>query len=187
MKRFVIPAVILIAACLAPGSSAVAAQGRALSGTVITGSAEWPDYGPLCEKAPDCQAWLQSDCSRVLAGREPALMTSIVDVRALGPGVTRASLGYGSMVPSGLPWVVPQWTGVVVEFWDQGCREISDTYWSASLCVAAERDDCRSPILAIPTAARWITVGGLYAGNPPTWWTLTPLPPERLSQGNRPR
>ena len=174
MKRFVIPTVILIGMCLAPVSVATAAEKRVLSGTVLTGSVLWPEEA-ACEKALDCRAWLQSSCNPALAGHDLALMASIEDVSALADAGAVAVFRYASKIPDGLPWVVPQWNGAVIQFWDGACAEIPGSGWSATLCYQVDGRDCASPTLRIPVSARWMTVAGTYAGNPPTVWTLTPV------------
>src|SRR5688500_13131207 len=63
-------------------------SGRIVGGPDTTGSAP-------CGLAPDCVAWLQSGCNPALAGRDPALHTSIVDVSDLADGTTRRVLEYG--------------------------------------------------------------------------------------------
>src|SRR5687768_11010259 len=56
------------------------------SGTIIGG----PDTmgSAPCGLTAECAAWLQSGCSPALAGRDPALHTSIVDVADLADGTT---------------------------------------------------------------------------------------------------
>lgn len=173
MKRFVIPTVMFLALSLATVPGAAADEDAGHSGTILSGSAVWPSQ-PGCGSAPDCVAWLQSGCSAALAGRDPALMTSIEDVTALAETSSVALINYTAVIPDTPTWVVPRWSGVVVQFWDRGCAEIPDA-GIVSSCNQLADETCTSAPFSIPDAARWITIGGTAAGNSPTVWALTRL------------
>lgn len=122
-----------------------------------------------CEYAPDCLAWLQSGCNPALAGQNPALTASIVDVGDLAGRRTQRSLRMAapSIPPSGL------WPGAVIQLWRQDCTEIPGTkqhsIGSDSKCEWQEAVQCS---VRIPTGARWMTVSG-YATTAQLTWTLT--------------
>ena len=157
-------------------------------GTIVGG----PDtMGSMpCGIAPDCAAWLQSGCSPALAGVDPALFTSIVDVAALADGTTLRAFSYSK---------VALWSGVTVQFWDGGCAALGDcmslppqvpahdSWWfgldepfgcrgaeiAGARPVDANRDSFTT--FAIPSGAAWMTVSGSAAIH--VRWTLRTADP----------
>lgn len=122
-----------------------------------------------CEYAVDCQAWLQSGCNPALAGHDPALTTSIVDVRNLADGRTRRSFSTASSMS-------PGWPGAVIQLWRQNCTEIKDAKWhtigSDSRCEFHPYPALRCEEFRIPKGAKWMTVSG-YVTTVHLSWTLT--------------
>lgn len=139
-------ATVLIAAALTVALVQPADAARPVrSGTVI-GNHSLLLTGPGgCETAPDCLAWLADGCSPRLAGHDPAVTASIVDVRKLA--------GTRRLLVSG-PWLAS-----VVEFWSARCREVGEIMprrWTGGFTV--------------PKRARWMTIPG--AGVGPNEWAL---------------
>lgn len=156
------------------------------SGTIIGG----PDTmgSAPCGLAAECAAWLQSGCSPALAGRDPVLQTSIVDVADLADGTTRRVFEFSKTI---------LWSGALLQFWDASCNQLGDclgvdtnpaneNWWlglNAPLgCSEVEMKEARDSysydwgkgssgplgysnftILEIPRGARWMTVGGSAA------------------------
>jgi hypothetical protein len=148
--------------------SAVRAEEPLRSGTIVSGASEtpanpWPQGMEGCVGATTCSAWLQSGCAPALAGADPALQASIVDVADLADGVTTRTLSA---------------VGLVVQFWrdggfgldGQGCEELLAERLST-------HEDCKllSPLpgcaLRIPAAATFMTITG-RPDTLPTEWTL---------------
>ena len=115
-----------------------------------------------CEYTADCQAWLQSGCQPALAGREPALTASIVDVGALADGRTRRSFA----------WHAPSWVhpGAVIEFWRKDCTEIANVERHTHNPYLNRCGTCEP--LRIPRGAKWMTVSGNWT-TVQLSWTLT--------------
>lgn len=153
------------------------------SGTIVGGGGvEFSDHdaraeNPLehsgCQYAVDCQAWLNSGCNSALAGRDPVLTTSIVDVGNLA-GSTRRSLTMRA--PTVPPWGL--FPGAVIQFWRQDCTEIPHT----KMHNVGEKTTtaCRGfPLrggpgrcaLRIPAEATWMTLSG-YATTVGLSWSL---------------
>ena len=156
MKRFpIILMTALVALTLVPAQSATAEE-TTLSGTIISGvSGMHHDVLIGCEMAPDCRAWLATDCDPALTGQDPALSASIVDV-------------------TGLAALSPEWTlehavgaaaWAEVQFWRSDCTEIKTARWGSGWC--------RWCALRMPRSARWMTVTG-YTYNP--WAVWLPIP-----------
>jgi hypothetical protein len=186
---------------VARSSPAVGAPLR--SGTIVGG----PDTmgSAPCGLVPECAAWLQSGCNPALAGRDPALHSSIVDVTELADGTTRRVFEYTKAV---------LWSGVFLQFWDDSCSQLGDCLgvdtnvpgddpaWAgldAPLgCRGAEMRESalydsstwksgggealapsRFTTLEIPEGARWMTVGGSAAVNV-RWALSTAAPVEKV-------
>ncbi len=137
----VIPVIaVLISALSAPAARAgwgAWRNGAVRSGTVVNPA----NYtGPSnCSVAPDCVAWLASGCDPLLAGRDPAAFTSIVDVRNLA-GSERSIRAMGAFGT----WLA----GAYYEFWSSACRRVGYV-----LVDGGAR-------LTIPSDAAWMTVPG---------------------------
>lgn len=125
-----------------------------------------------CQYAVDCLTWLQSGCNPALAGRDPALTASIVDVRKLADGRTRRS--FQTVAPAIPPWGL--WPGAVIQLWRQNCTEIHGakrhTIGSDSKCDWHPYPSLQCEAFRIPTGTRWMTVSG-YATTVHLSWTLT--------------
>lgn len=179
--RRIISATILLALLLAPVQIA-AADNRAVlrSGTIsggtgleLAGGQPWENPAAErsgCQYALDCRAWLQSGCEPALAGHDPALTASIVDVSDLAGDRTRRSLHM--VAPRIPPWGL--YPGAVIQFWRQDCTEIRfakrHTIGTNSGC---EWQDgvARCKAFRIPTRARWMTISG-YATTARLSWSL---------------
>lgn len=146
---------VLIALIVMPAQSATAEDQPVRSGTIVPGY--WwvdPTFGSMsCEKAPDCAAWLNGGCQSALAGRDPAVMTSIEDVAELADGVTSWRFEFKAE-----PCCAES---AVIQLWRPDCTEITGSGWSSASCAHA----CRSTSLRIPASTKWMTVTG-YAWIP---------------------
>lgn len=164
-------------------SSAPRADAPVLRSGRIVGSGDVGGNLP-CSMTPECAAWLQSGCDPALAGRNPAALTSIVDVSRLANGKTRHVLQYRHTL---------LWSGVRIELWRGNCGkageclrpELSDppTYanWhglegllgcpQAQVRPRTRAGDTWWPMtFVIPRGVKWMTVGASSAVN--TEWTL---------------
>ena len=124
-----------------------------------------------CAYAVDCQAWLQSGCNPALAGHDPVLTASIVDVRALADGRAHRSFQWSAPAK-----VHP---GAVIQFWRRNCTELSKadrhTLELDEGCESRQMPPdgvTRCGPLRIPRGARWMTVSGYWTTVHLTW-TLT--------------
>lgn len=143
------------------------------TGTIVVGvgSSEraigWPGEAVdgECQMVADCLAWLESGCDPALAGREPAVMATIVDVRDLADGRTPRSIRLSG---TGL-----HWGEVLVQFWRSTpeamypwleCEEIVE---SSYLTGYPRHDQSR----AIPLGAKWMTIT-TNVDNTTVTWTL---------------
>lgn len=183
MRLAVAAAVALATATLLPSAARADSAEPLRSGTIVGGTGvelaggqPWENSAAErsgCEYAAECLAWLQGGCNPALAGVEPMLTASIVDVRDLSDGRTGRTLDMAA--PSIPPWGL--YPGVVVQFWQRDCTEIADTrrhsIGSASTC-AYPRGVTRGGrcTFHIPSGARWMTLSG-YATTVNLSWTLT--------------
>ena len=169
--RAVLVGVSLILGSVALGNAEPSAAGPqpVRSGTILGGTGvelgggqPWENPAAErsgCEYAVDCLAWLHSGCNPALAGHDPVLTASIVDVSDLADGRTRRSLRMTA--PKIPPWGL--WPGVVIQLWRQNCTEIHEakrhTIGSDARCVwgGSESVYCE---FRIPTAATWMTLSG---------------------------
>lgn len=152
---------VLIAALMAGLAPTVQAQAEPLrSGSIVVGAGSsqraigWPGEAVdgECQMVPDCLAWLESGCDPALAGREPAVTASIVDVSDLADGHTPRRIT--------LSGVGLHWGEVLVQFWRStpgnrypwfDCQEIEG---SSFLTGYARHNGPR----AIPLGASWMTI-----------------------------
>jgi len=148
--------------------SATADEKSVRSGTIMTGY-WWDILGEpgTCETAPDCRVWEDGGCKPALAGRNPAVMSSIEDVADLADGRTKWRFDYEA------GWTTNQGVATV-QFWQAGCTEITGSKWSPEKC------QCRSGVIRIPAAAKWMTVTGVQA-NPPWGTAILDEPPEPMT------
>lgn len=153
--------VVLIAVASVP--LGVPAQAATRSGTIVGGyypfaPAFAPGPGPDCMTNVDCLPWVTARCPSEMAGLDPALHTSIVDVRSLARSKRVRTL---SVEPVGRP---AMFGGVSVQLWGASCNEIfqigGDTA-SAIKYFASFR---------IAKGAVWMTIASV--DTPPLRWTL---------------
>lgn len=115
---------------------------------------QWSEW--IAGANPECAAWLESRCNPALAGRNPAVTASIVDVRSIADGTTRrvfeweAAASYPGFSIGG---------GVVVQLWRKNCTEIRSSKWRSVLWHGPGdwHTRMRTP-MTIPTSAAWMTV-----------------------------
>jgi hypothetical protein len=164
-RAWLLPAVgLVLAMAVALPEQAQAAPER--SGDIVTGlggtqrAIGWPGYAVQgeCEAAADCLAWLESGCDPALAGREPAVMASIVDVAELADGETPRRFELSGSGQQGL-----RWGQVLVQFWRTAppnmypwfnCNEIQGTRFLTGY----EGSYGRPPTRIVPLGAKWMTV-----------------------------
>ncbi len=181
MKR---TAVLLVSIGLLAGSWAAAEAGpkplrtgtiQGGTGLEMAGGQPWEN--PLlersgCEYAVDCQAWLRSGCNPALAGVDPAVTASVVDVAGLADGRTPRTLR--TTAPTVPPWGL--WPGGVVQLWRADCTQLHDAKWhtigSDSRCAWDPHPSLRCKAFRIPTSARWMTITG-YVTTVDLTWTLS--------------
>lgn len=132
------------------------------SGTIIGGYYPFagvaPGPGPDCMATADCAPWVVAGCPAAMAGMNPALHTSIVDVRAIAGSRRAWTLRVDAAVPVGMLG------GVSVQLWDFACTEIyqhGGDFWTAIESAARFK---------IPKEARWMTVASV--DTPPLTWAL---------------
>lgn len=142
----------------APASDAGTHQQPARSGTILTGSAAGLVGGePLgCEWMADCLAWVWEGCDPDLAGRNPALMTSIEDVADLAHRSRRWNFGHDAGAAA----------YATVQLWGADCTPIARPMSDSGGCWG-----CFT--FRIPPGTKWMTVTG-YTYNP--WGTWLPVP-----------
>lgn len=156
---------IVSSAAIWSAESSAAGPKPLRSGTILGGTGLELSGGPWanpalklfgCQYSLDCLAWLQSGCNPALAGRDPMLTASIVNVGNLADGRTRRSMHM--VAPRIPPWGL--WPGAVIQFWRQNCTQIRQAnqptigYYTRCDGVA------RCTAFRIPTGARWMTVSG---------------------------
>ena len=168
------------------GASAQSASVRAdqplRSGTIVSGTGEtpanpWVTGMEGCVGAPTCSAWLQSGCAPALAGVDPALQASIVDVADLADGVTvRRIQVQDDAGLNGGPRIIQFWRGNGMDEYDvvnepagldgQGCKEL--------LAHRLDRWDgwTHGSTFRIPATARFMTISS-STDSTNTTWTLT--------------
>src|SRR5687767_4676411 len=163
MRRTMRMCVVVLAATAGLAVPSMAGAEPVRSGTILTG---FP--GSACGYAPDCYAWLESGCDPALAGRNPAWMTSIVDVADLADGTTWRVFDYDSLLPS--PTEGPYLNGgVYIQFYREDCVQKAD----------APGYKTAGAVFPIPSGAKWMTVANLGSY---TEWELStstapPVPP----------
>jgi hypothetical protein len=139
------------------------------SGSILTGTG-WLLDGVVggCQMAPECAAWLNTHCEQALAGQDPALSASIVDVGELADGPRTERVFRFGGGDSGLAW-----GGVQLQFWSSDCVELPRTRWRSTDCHGDGAGvDCSELRFRMPADAQWMTVTG-YQDNVHLAWTLT--------------
>ena len=180
MKRTVVM-LLSIGLLVASLGAAEAGPKPLRSGTILGGSglelAGQPWENPAtersgCQYALDCLAWLQSGCDPALAGHDPVVTASIVDVGALADGRTTRSLSITA--PSVPPWGL--WPGAVIQLWRSNCTEVKGAAWhSIGSDARCDWDPyptaARCEAFRIPVGTKWMTVSG-YVTTVRLSWTL---------------
>jgi hypothetical protein len=160
---------MLLAVALTVVSPPIAAQAApkpVRMGTIIDGLfLMGPGSTPGCADSPDCAAWLAAGCPAEVAGQDPAVEASIVDVAALANGDEhRFTVGRGE--PVSLEWG----EGVVVQFWTKRCERIPFAGWRSKEWVGYGRwESQHETMLTIPPGAAWMTVVPGYDNLNITW------------------
>lgn len=166
--------VLLAAAAVAAtfglqGVPSGAAPAPARSGTILGGWAPGAAYlGPSprgCMWTAECLAWRASGCDPALAGRDPGLHDSIVDVRGLA---SRTRLWRFALRPDGPTSAAPLVIGgLTVELWTASCRPLGEVG-----NVPGSSTGIEEPVtFRIPPGAAWMTVAS--SDNTTLRWTLT--------------
>ena len=167
MRRLVVLSAIAALALALPPS--VRAGEPLRSGTILSGTGETPGNPWVrgmegCVGAPTCSTWLQSGCAPALAGGDPALHASIVDVADFADGATPRVLDFRS--GPGLNWGT-----VTVQFWTYTtywCEEVLASRFDTWDC-ENYRGECH---FEIPSTAEWMTISS-RTDNTNITWTLT--------------
>ena len=170
MKRTVVMLVSLglIVGAAATGSAQTSAAGPkppVRSGTIAGGTGViFAGQQPAgerwgCEYSVECQAWWVSGCDSRLAGQDPAVTASIVDVGALADGRTRRSFKWDAFI-----LVHP---GAVIQFWRQNCTEIPDAERHTHNPYRNKCGTCEP--FRIPRGAKWMTVSANWTTAHLTW------------------
>lgn len=149
-----------------PASASPLRSGSIISGTGQSPANFWVRGMEGCVGAPACSAWLQSACQPALAGQNPALHASIVDVGDLADNTTSRVLD----VRSGIGI---NWGGFIVQFWTetkipdpwQYCDEVTRSRLNSWECGAL----CT---FRIPRDAKWMTITS-KPDNTNIDWTLS--------------
>jgi hypothetical protein len=152
-RKLVLVSLVVALLLAATSSSPVGAAPRLRSGTIVSGTGEspanfWVKGMEGCVGAPTCSTWLQSQCSPALAGKNPALHASIVDVADLAGGSRERVFWVQQGV--GINWgryIIQFWTGTKLSSY-RWCREMLDARVSG---YAYSR-------FRIPSGARWMTI-----------------------------
>lgn len=145
------------------------------SGTILGMWAPGVAYlGPSprgCEWTPECAAWLASDCAPELAGRDPGLQDSIVDVRGLASRTRRWDFRFA---PDGPTAAAPLTIGgLTVELWSATCRPVTEVGTHPDESVGL-----KGPVrFSIPPGTAWMTVAS--SDNTTLRWQLLPAPVRR--------
>lgn len=169
-------AAIAVATMVVSASPTPAAPKPVRAGTITGWGYTWPamfsgaawecqSNGWTVGANPECVAWLKSGCNPALAGRNPAVTASIVDVTQLADGTSSRTFR----------WRAPQgfdFGGVVVQLWRRDCKEITASKWvSAEWHYLAPRTNRKSTTFVIPPTAAWMTVTTNDTAN--IEWTLS--------------
>lgn len=160
-------AVVVVAMTISAPQSPAAVPKPARSGTItgwgatwvamFNGEArdcQWSEW--IAGANPECSAWLESGCNPALAGREPAVTASIVDVRNLADGRTPRVFAWRATASSpgfGIGG------GAVVQLWRKDCTEIHASKWRSALWHGTGNWQNRTwTRFTIPKSAGWMTV-----------------------------
>lgn len=148
-------------------------SGRILAGSEPGYNLEWHTLRDLgCQASADCVAWLTSGCDPALAGKNPGVQSSIVNVANLGDGTTERIFRVRSNASLELAHTVVQFWGRDPNWAWHGCYEIPNSRSSSWHCWTP-RSRC-VPYLRtfqIPAGADWMTVTSSRT-SPVLDWTL---------------
>ena len=150
-----------------PGPARAAEPVR--SGTILSGTGSspanfWVRGMDGCVGAPACAAWLQTGCEPALAGSDPALHASIVDVAELAGSERRFGIRGGVGI---------NWGRVIVQFWTDGSENPMAALYCEELFATPSRWSCGyGCIVTIPAGAKFMTVSS-GPDNTDIRWTLT--------------
>ena len=160
----------LLSALAVPGLPApVRADEPVRSGTIVSGTGSspanfWVRGMEGCVGAPACSAWLQSGCEPALAGADPALHASIVDVADLAGTEREFDVRGGVGI---------NWGRVVLQFWTDGSENPMAALWCEELFATASRWECAyGCTLPLPAGAKFMTISS-GPDNTNIHWTLT--------------
>jgi hypothetical protein len=140
--------VLLVVVLLVPGAGLGAkASVPVRSGTIVGPNPTMVFLGPpSCQGTPNCTAWLASGCDPRLAGQDPGLHASIVDVSELAGSRRRLEGADG-------------WLSGVTQFWSSTCGQLTFVQWGP-----------QPGVVVIPVNAHWMTIA---AGAMPLYqWKL---------------
>jgi hypothetical protein len=166
--------IVLIGVVAALTATSPAQAGPVRSGIIVLGSYGARGIENGCEGADDCRAWRDVDCDPALAGLNPAISSSIVDVGDLArSGKVRRFSVYDDML-------VFVWGGASVQFWTEGCDEVrarpsvpqdfgagGGFLWSAP-CSIPRCPYVGSAKVKVPASATWMTVTS-HSGSELRW------------------
>jgi hypothetical protein len=137
------------------------------AGTIVDGE---NITGPIggCGTMPDCAAWLASGCRAELAGRNPAMYSSIVDVADLADGKTRRYFEARHGNPVGL-----KAGGLMLEFWSADCHQTQHRlgWWGGIECRSTGTHSQCVALTTLSPRTKWLTVTS--NGNVHMRWTLS--------------
>jgi hypothetical protein len=141
-----------------PAEAATLRSGKILGGYIVLSGQN--HLGPGCALTPDCRVWLESKCDPALAGLDPALYTSIVNVQSLAGSTVLRKVTLHRDSTS----VVPNYGGLTVQFWSSACRPTS----SSLIQVVHGKP---APRFRVPRGTKWMTVASFDAIS--VSWTLS--------------
>lgn len=162
-------AIVAVAALTTAASpSSAAAPKPVRSGTITGWGATWPamfsgdawacqSNGWSVGANPECAVWLKSGCNPVLAGRNPAVTASIVDIKSLADGTTPRTFDWRAVRYPGFG----AGGGVVVQLWRNDCTEIVSSRWRSLDRPHYDNSSWTSrpsTTFSIPPSTKWMTV-----------------------------
>jgi hypothetical protein len=166
MRTLLAATVALVAMTMTAAPSSAARQQPVRSGTILGWGATWPAMfngdAKDCQWSdwdaggnPECLVWLKSGCNPALAGRQPAVTASIVEVADLADGTRLRAFRWRATSHPG--WGTGG--GVVVQLWRNDCTEIRRSKWhSMDRTDWPQLNNRRNTSFRIPRAAKWMTV-----------------------------
>ena len=165
MRVWAAAIVAVVAVTIAASPSSAAPPQPVRSGTITGWGSTWPamfsgeawdcqSNGWTVGANPECFLWLKSGCNPALAGRNPAVTASIVDINKLADGTTPRVFEWRAISSPAFGI-----GGVVVQLWRKNCTEIPSSTWRALDRHGPGSWTVRpSTTFAIPSSAVWMTV-----------------------------